>query len=185
MDTERRYPVAFKFAIVALMGFAVVVFYRSSSMIIRLFAVIEFIAALNGWTASEDDSISYGDLYLLIDAFCLALYFLTLLELADGSYEHFFLFSSLIFIFYFLWNILLESQDAKLKATLHKYQVCNISSIVYSLIVFILQKVMSNSFIIYLQYVGMIIWIAVLTVWYYDFYIKNFRQSKDYSSAKN
>lgn len=176
VNTERHYPVAFKFAIVALMGFAVVVFYNSTSITIRFFTVIEFIATLNAWTASEDDSIEYGDLFLLIDAFCLALYFLTLLELNSGSSEHFFLYSFLIFVFYILWNILLEIQNRELKATLHKYQICNSVAGIYSLFAFIIPKFLSDDvFINYIQYLGMVLWVAVLAVWYYDFYIKTFR----------
>lgn len=179
MNTERHYPLSFKFAIVALMGFAVVVFYNNTSITIRLFTVIEFLATLNGWTASEDDSIEYGDLYLLIDAVCLALYFLTLLELNSGSCEHFFLYSFLTFVFYILWNILLGIQNGKLKVTLHKYQMCNSVAGIYSLLAFIISKFLSDVvFINYIQYLGMILWGAVLIVWYYDFYIKTFRMKK-------
>lgn len=185
MNTERHYPIAFKFAIVTLMGLAVVVFYSSTSITIRLFSVIEFLATLNGWTASEDDSIEYGDLYLLVDALCLALYFLTLLELNNGSCEYFFLYSFLIFVLYILWNILLEKQNSKLKSTLHKYQICNAVAGIYSLAAFIISKLLSDIvFINYIQYLGMVLWVAVLIVWYYDFYIKNYRRKKEGDLSK-
>lgn len=179
MNDERRYPSAFKFAMVALMGFAVVIFYKSDNLMIRFYCVIEFVATLNGWAASEDDSIKYGDLYLLIDAICAALYFLNLLELNDGNYNNFYLYSGLIFIMYVLWNKLLEIQQEADKKTLHKYSVCDMVAGIYSFCAYLIVNFFSDhTFVNYVQYIGMVMWIVVLLVWYYDFYVKTFQKKK-------
>ncbi len=178
MNSERHYPVVYKFVAVVLMAFAVYIFYNSDSVFIRFFSVIEFLATLNGWAASEDDNMEYGDLYLLIDGLCAACYFLTMLELNDGKCDNFFLYSAIIFLLYILWNILLGNQTPDLKKKLKKYQRCNSIAGAYSLIAYFMVKYSTKSSITdAAQCVGMILWIAVLLVWYYDFYYKTYDRS--------
>lgn len=183
MNSERHYPIAFKFTSVALMGFAVYIFYESSDIMIRLYAAIEFFATLNGWAASENDNSSYGDLFLLNDALCSACFFLTMLELNDGKSEHFYLFSIVIFGLYFWWNNLLTIQCPTMKSALHKYQICNAVAGGYSLFAFLVVE-FANDYIFknYVQYIGMVMWIAVLFVWYYDSYFKTIK-SNDYERS--
>lgn len=176
MNSERHYPTVYKFVAVTLMAFAVFIFYSTSSVFVRLYSVIEFLATLNGWAASEDDDMEYGDLYLLIDALCAACYFLTMLELNEGKYVSFFLYSAMTFVLYFLWNVLLIIKESSLKLTLKKYQLCNVIAGVYSLFAYLILKYVNNKGITdIIQYVGMFLWIAVLLVWYYDFYFKKFK----------
>lgn len=176
MNSERHYPMVYKFVAVTLMAFAVFIFYNASSMLIRFYSVIEFLAALNGWAASEDVDMEYGDLYLLIDGLCAACYFLTMLELNNGECTNFYLYSTVVFLLYFLWNVLLIIQTPSLKSTLKKYQSCNIIAGFYSLGAYLMVCYIKNENISYaVQYVGMILWIAVLLVWYYDFYFKTFK----------
>lgn len=176
MNSERHYPTVYKFVAVTLMAFAVFIFYNTSSVFVRFYSIIEFLATLNGWAASEDDDMEYGDLYLLIDALCAACYFLTMLELNDGKYINFFLYSAVTFLLYFLWNVLLIIKTSSLKYTLRKYQVCNATAGIYSLFAYLIIKHVKNKGVTdIVQYVGMILWIAVLLVWYYDFYFKKFK----------
>lgn len=176
MNSERHYPIVYKFVAVTLMAFAVYIFYNTASVFIRLYSIIEFLAALNGWAASEDDNMEYGDLYLLVDGLCAASYFLTMLELNDGKYETFFLYSMVIFILYILWNKLLIIQTPNLKLTLRKYQLCNSIAGGYSLFAYLMVKHVTNKSITdIVQYVGMILWVTVLLVWYYDFYFKTYK----------
>lgn len=177
MNSERHYPTVYKFVAVSLMAFAVYIFYNTSSIFVRLYSVIEFLATLNGWAASEDDDMEYGDLYLLIDALCAACYFLTMLELNNGKYDNFFLYSTVTFLLYFLWNVLLILKTSSLKKTLKKYQLCNATAGIYSLFAYLIIKYVKNEAITNIvQYVGMILWVAVLLVWYYDFYFKTVKE---------
>lgn len=176
MNTERHYPIVYKFTAVYLMAFAVYIFHKSPSITVKLYAAIEFLATLNGWAASEDDDMEYGDLYLLIDGLCAACYFLTMLDLYDGNCQNFFLYSIVIFLLYILWNILLIIKTPSLKVSLCKYQICNGVAGTYSLFAFIMIKyVQDTSITDFVQYVGMILWVAVLLVWYYDFYFVKFK----------
>lgn len=176
MNTERHYPIVYKFTSVCLMAFAVYIFHQSSNLMIKLYSVIEFLATLNGWAASEDDDMEYGDLYLLIDGLCAAGYFLTMLDLYNGFYQYFFLYSIVIFGLYILWNILLMIKTPSLKNSLRKYQLCNGVAAIYSLFAFVMVEfVQDKSLTDVVQYVGMILWIAVLLVWYYDFYFVKFK----------
>ena len=47
MNSERHYPTVYKFVAVTLMAFAVFIFYNTSSVFVRLYSVIEFLATLN------------------------------------------------------------------------------------------------------------------------------------------
>lgn len=177
MNSERHYPIVYKFTSVALMAFAVLIFHKTSDIMIKLYSSIEFLATLNGWAASEDDEMEYGDLYLLIDGLCAACYFLTMLDLFEGVYENFFLYSILIFVLYILWNILLIIKTPSLRKALRKYQICNGVACAYSAFAFLIMKFYPDvSVSNYVQYIGMLMWISVLAVWYYDFYFKTFRR---------
>lgn len=179
MNSERHYPIAFRFVSVALMAFALTILYKSIGIRIRLYALIVFFATLNGWIASEDDNKTYGNLYLINDALCSSCFFLMMLELNDGKYEHFFLYSVMIFGLYIWWNVLLSTHDSNLKPLLRKYQICNTLAGIYSLFTFLVVKFNQNlRFKDYVQSIGMIMWIAVLLVWYYDFYFKIARPQK-------
>lgn len=176
MNTERRYPIVYKFTSVCLMAFAVYIFHSSSSVIIKLYSVVEFLATLNGWAASEDDDMEYGDLHLLIDGLCVACYFLTMLDLYNGYYHNFFLYSVVIFFLYILWNILLILKNPKRKAVLRRYQICNSVACGYSLFAFVVVNCVNDASISDgVQYAGMILWVALLLVWYYDFYFTKFQ----------
>lgn len=175
MNDRRHYPQAFKFAMVALLAFNVIVFFYGKEIMVKLYCVVMFVAILNAWITSEQDSFVYGDTFLLIDAFCSALYFLTLLELNEGKYEYFWLYSSITFFMYRFWNILLVKRGTS-KLALHKYNVCDLVAGIYSLFAFVVVKFSSlDLFTVYVQYIGMVLWIAVLLVWYYDFYIRKLR----------
>ena len=175
-SNERHYPQALKFAMIALLAFAVIIGYNSNELMVRLYCGIMFIAILNGWAAAEDDSIKYGNLYLLNDAICTAMYFLSLLELYRGEYHNFWLFSCIIFLMYAIWNKMLEVQQQVGNNELRKYIVCDLVACMYSLLAFLIvyfapEKGLEN----YVQYIGMFLWSSLLLVWYYDFYIKKFR----------
>ena len=186
MNTERHYPVVYKFTSVCLMAFAVYVFHRTSNMMIKLYSAIEFLATLNGWAASENDDMEYGDLYLLIDGLCAACYFLTLLDLYNDIYQNFFLYSIVIFFLYMLWNLLLIIKQPSLKISLRKYQICNASAGIYSLFAFLMVRYSNdNNLVIFVQYIGMILWIAVLLVWYYDFYFVEFKGKSKKTTKRN
>lgn len=142
-----------------------------------------FVAILNGWAAAEDDSIDYGDLYLLNDALCSAMYFMILLELYQGTYKYFWMYSCIIFLMYALWNKMLELQKQVEKQALHKYFVCDVVACAYSLFAFVIVRFSSiDPFVNYVQYIGMVMWLALLLVWYYDFYVISFQPNK-YSDA--
>jgi hypothetical protein len=186
MNNDRHYPQAFKLAIVALLAFDVVIFFNAVDWMVRIYCGTIFVAILNGWAAAEDDSIIYGDLYLLNDAICSAMYFMTLLELNKGVYDNFWLFSCIIFLMYALWNKMLEMQKQIKKRALHKYLVCDLVACVYSLFAYLIVRFSTvQSFENFVQYIGMMMWLSVLLVWYYDFYVQAFRSDKKTQSGKD
>jgi TRAP-type uncharacterized transport system fused permease subunit len=137
-----------------------------------------FFAILNGWAASEDSNFEYGDLYLLVDALCASLYLLILLELNRGNYEDFWLFSSIIFFLYRIWNKLLEIQG-QYKHSLRSYNACDITAGLFSIFAFLSIKYIQNqAFNDIVQYSGMGLWLLLLVKWYYDFYIRTFLPEK-------
>ena len=175
-NNERHYPQAFKFAMVGLLTFDVVILYSSPGLMISFFCAVMFLAILNGWAAAEDDSMQYGDLYLLNDAICSAMYFLTLLELNDGRYDNFWLYSGIIFAMYALWNILLLLQRQGNRQVLQTFLICDIGASIFSFYIFVQLKLsITFSFSIFIQIVGLIMWVALLLVWYVDFYIRTFK----------
>lgn len=175
-NNERHYPQAFKFAMVGLLTFDVVILYSSPGLMISFFCAVMFLAILNGWAAAEDDSMQYGDLYLLNDAICSAMYFLTLLELNDGRYDNFWLYSGIIFAMYALWNILLLLQRQGNRQVLQTFLICDIGASIFSFYIFVQLKLsITSSFSIFIQIVGLIMWVALLLVWYVDFYIRTFK----------
>lgn len=137
-----------------------------------------FFVILNGWASSEDENFEYCDLYLLIDAFCFALYLIVLLELSNGSNANFWLISCIIFVIYWVWNRLLSKQAYFLRQeprSLHVYNVCNITAAVYSLTAHLIVSFVNNvEFLNITQITGMVLWMGLLSKWYYDFYIKTF-----------
>jgi hypothetical protein len=188
-ENERHYPQVFKFAMVALMGFSVYIFIYSSDYMIKLYCIVMFFAVLNGWAASEDTRFKYGDLYLLIDAICAAMYFMALLELYEGFYTYFWLYSGITFIMYWIWNKLLIIENVQTAKNLKVYNRCDMFACICSFGIFFVMTFIKDSAIMEpLQFFGMILWIGLLCKWYIDFYIKSFinkdAHSKELSSVK-
>lgn len=180
MNSERHYPIAFKLASVALMAFALWAFYKNTDLIVKIYAIIEFFATLNGWAASENDEMEYSDLFLLNDAACSACFFLIILELNEGSYSAFYIYSTILFVLYMLWNYLLVQSGQAKRVKLKRYQICNLIGAVYSFFATLYLRFWSNDpiFAIGIHIVGMFLWAAVLIFWYIDFYIKYFPHGK-------
>lgn len=173
---ERHYPQAFKLAMVALLAFDVFIFFHEAQLLIKAYCFVMFLAILNGWAAAEDDSFDYGDLYLLNDAICSALYFLCLLELREGRITSFWLFSSMIFLFYILWNKMMLWQKKGDNNTLRTFVNCDLGGMVFSFFVFLSMRFSSEQpWLITLQIAGLIMWFSLLLVWYMDFYLKTAR----------
>ena len=176
-NSERHYPDVFKFAMVALMGFSVYIFFHSTDLMVRLYSVIMFLAAVNGWATSEDSSFKYGDLYLLVDSICAAMYFIALLELNSGNYKYFWVYSGITFFMYWMWNRLLIAEGAQTIQNLKVYNICNIFACCCSFIIFSLTMILKDAKVTdALQYFGMVLWVGLLLKWYFDFYIKSFKK---------
>lgn len=176
MDSERHYPVAFKFASVAMMAFAVWIFHHSPDYMVKIYAAIEFVATLNGWAASENDHNTYGDLFLLNDACCSACFFLTMLDLAQGRYDNFYKYSVFLFSLYFLWNRLLITTGQAEKDDLQKYQICNIGGIVYSMFAVYIQFASISKYMKVIHYIGMAAWLGILAFWFIDAYFSTYKK---------
>ena len=177
MNSERHYPAAFKFMSVAMMAFAVWIFHQSKDYMVKIYAVIEFVATLNGWAASENDNNTYGDLFLLNDACCSACFFLTMLDLAQGRYDRFYIYSFCLFVLYFLWNRLLISTGNAKKDDLQRYQICNIGGIVYSAFAAKMQFVAIYKYMQVVHYIGMTAWIGILSFWFLDTYFSTHKKA--------
>ena len=176
-NSERHYPDVFKFAMVALMGFSVYIFFNSADLIVQLYSAIMFLAVLNGWATSEDTRFKYGDLYLLVDAICAAMYFITLLELNTGEYKYLWVYSGITFSMYWIWNRLLIIECLQTVQTLKVYNRCNIFACCCSFFIFSLTMFIKDTRVTEpIQYFGMVIWVGLLFKWYFDFYIKSFRK---------
>lgn len=178
MNTDRHYPQAFKFTLVAMLAFAVFIFFHSPLLMIKLYCVIMFLAILNEWVASESNEFKYSDLFLLNDTICSAMYFMILLELNQGTHKFFWLFSCVIFFMYWRWNKLCENQE-QAKPSFHVYNMCNIISCVYSLCTFLTMTIVPDIALVkYIQYIGMIFWTGLLVRWYRDFWKSDINNSK-------
>ena len=177
MNSERHYPTAFKFASVAMMAFAVWIFHQSNDRMVKAYSVIEFIATLNGWAASENDENKYGDLFLLNDACCSACFFLTMLDLSKGIYKYFYIYSSILFVLYFLWNrLLIVSFQAK-KEDLHRYQICNVGGFLYSCVAIVLVIIVkAQKYDIVVNVIGIIMWAGILAFWFVDAYFGSYKK---------
>jgi len=179
-EYERHYPHALKFVMVALMGFSVYIFFQSFEYMVKLYSIIMFFIVLNGWAASEDTKFKYGDLYLLVDAICAAMYYISLLELNRGTYNYFWLYSSIIFLMYFIWNKLLIIENVQSIQKLNIYNNCDIFACICSLGIFFTIKYINHYLIInILQYYGMVLWTGLLLKWYIDFYIHSYKTNND------
>jgi len=182
---ERRYPDVFKFAMVALMGFSVYIFFHSADLMVQLYSVIMFFAVLNGWAASEDTRFRYGDLYLLVDAICAAMYFISLLDLNEGQHKYFWVYSGITFFMYWIWNKLMIIEGVQTFQNLKVYNRCDIFACFCSFAIFIsIMVVKSEAIIRPIQYFGMILWVGLLFKWYYDFYLKSFKKSETAITSK-
>ena len=177
-ENDRRYPQVFKFAMVTLMGFSVYIFFHSSEYMVKLYSVIMFFAVLNGWAASEDTRFKYGDLYLLVDAICAALYFMSLLELNNGIYANFWLYSGITFFMYWIWNRLLISEKVQTLQNLKVYNRCDVFACICSLAIFFTMLLANDyAIVIPFQIFGMVLWMGLLIKWYFDFYILSFKNN--------
>lgn len=174
---RRDYPLVFKFAIVGLLTFDVFIFYHSNTTI-KLYCSVMFFVLLNGWATSENEALDYCDLYLLIDALCFGFYLLTLLGLKDGNIMSFWLLSSITFVLYLVWNVLLVKNgdvNAETQKSLKAYNVCNTIAMIYTALTYLIIKYTKNSdFSILAQFTGGFLWLFLLGKWYFDNYFKTF-----------
>lgn len=182
---ERHYPEAYKLVIVALLGFAVYIFFNTDELMVRLYCVIMFIAVLNGWATSEDTRFKYGDLYLFVDAVCCALYFISLLELNMNGYKYFWVYSGIIFFMYWVWNKLMIVEGVRVYQDLKVYNRCDIFACFCSFAIFgSITYIKDTAITVPIQYFGMILWGGLLCKWYYDFYIRSFRNQGSPAATK-
>jgi hypothetical protein len=174
--SQRSYPIVFKFAIVSLLAFNVIIF-NSSSLFSKIYGFIMFLALLNGWASSENDTYEYCDIFLIVDALILGLYLLMLLSLFDENYQVFWIYSALVFMLYSLWNYLLIKRgnvDYKIQVSLKSYNKCNLIALIYSVFAFFaLHFAINIEFVLVVQITGLFLWFVLLFKWYYEYYFAN------------
>lgn len=181
----RPFPIVLRFAIVALLGYDVYVFYYGS-LTIKLYSAIVFLILTNGWAASENDASTFNDLFLLDETLCLAIYYLMLLDLNNGNHLSFWMYSAIIFILYFLWNVLLLKyidNTPEYRRTIRSFNICNAIAFLFTSVTYgLLFLISDKEFVVLAQITGGILWTFLLLKWYYDTY---FAPEKDVLNAKS